>query len=333
MSSEGKMKAAFYEKQGPADEVLKVQEIPIPFPGPGQVRVKIAMSGVNPSDIKTRTGFTGKMPYPRIIPHQDGAGVIDMVGESVENSRLNQRVWIYEAQYGRSDGSAAQYVILDAKQAVSLPDNISLEVGASLGVPAITAHYCLFADGDIKDKKILVQGGAGAVGEAVILLAKWAGAWVAATVRDINDKQSVLSKGADLVIHLGSENIEDEIRKATHGAGVSKIVEVDLAANYKVDVRCLDNAGVISTYSVSSPEQIVPVPLLDLIKRNVTLRFAYVYAIPENYKIKAVTDINRCLTDGKYKPTIGQIYPLQQIDQAHKAVEMRKVKGKILISL
>lgn len=333
MSFEGKMKAAFYEKQGSAAEVLKVQEIPIPLPGPGQVRVKIAVSGVNPSDIKTRTGFTGSMPFSRIIPHQDGAGVIDLVGEGVEESRINQRVWIYEAQYGKSDGSAAEYAIVEAHRAVLLPSDVNFEVGASLGVPALTAHYCLFADGDIKGKKILVQGGAGAVGEAAILLAKWAGAWVASTVRDIKDKQGVLSKGADLVIHLGSENVEDEIRKATKGTGVSKIVEVDLAANYDVDVRCLDNTGIISTYSVSSPEQTVPVGVLDLIKRNVALRFAYVYTIPEEFKKKAVRDITNCLATGDYRPTIGKTFPLAQIDQAHEAVEMRKAKGKILVSL
>ncbi|MCS4168456.1 MULTISPECIES: NADPH:quinone reductase [Sphingobacterium] len=333
MSFEGKMKAAFYEKQGSAAEVLKVQEIPIPLPGPGQVRVKIAVSGVNPSDIKTRTGFTGSMPFSRIIPHQDGAGVIDLVGEGVEESRINQRVWIYEAQYGKSDGSAAEYAIVEAHRAVLLPSDVNFEVGASLGVPALTAHYCLFADGDIKGKKILVQGGAGAVGEAAILLAKWAGAWVATTVRDIKDKQGVLSKVADLVIHLGSENVEDEIRMATQGTGVSKIVEVDLAANYDVDVRCLDNSGTISTYSVSSPEQTVPVGVLDLIKRNVALRFAYVYTIPEEFKRKAVGDITNCLATGDYRPTIGKIFPLAQIDQAHEAVEMRKVKGKILVSL
>ncbi|QMV71102.1 NADPH:quinone reductase [Sphingobacterium paramultivorum] len=327
------MKAAFYEKQGSAAEVLKVQEIPIPLPGPGQVRVKIAVSGVNPSDIKTRTGFTGSMPFSRIIPHQDGAGVIDLVGEGVEESRINQRVWIYEAQYGKSDGSAAEYAIVEAHRAVLLPSDVNFEVGASLGVPALTAHYCLFADGDIKGKKILVQGGAGAVGEAAILLAKWAGAWVATTVRDIKDKQGVLSKVADLVIHLGSENVEDEIRMATQGTGVSKIVEVDLAANYDVDVRCLDNSGTISTYSVSSPEQTVPVGVLDLIKRNVALRFAYVYTIPEEFKRKAVGDITNCLATGDYRPTIGKIFPLAQIDQAHEAVEMRKVKGKILVSL
>jgi len=333
MEVEGKMKAAFYEKQGAATDVLKVQEIDIPLPGPGQVRVKVVVSGVNPSDIKTRTGFTGGMQYSKVIPHQDGAGIIDSVGEGVNFNRINERVWIYEAQYKKNDGSAAQYVVVDAQRAIFLPDDITFEVGASLGVPALTAHYCLFADSDLRGKRILVQGGAGAVGEAAVLLAKWAGAWVAATVRDIEDKQKVLSKGADLVIHMGIENVEDEIRRATNGEGVFKIVEVDLAANFQSDVICLGNNGVICTYSVSTPDQKVKVPILDLIKYNASLRFAYVYTIPEVSKRKAIEDITSCLLEGKYQPTIGLQFPLDQIHQAHEALEMRKVKGKILVTM
>ncbi len=158
------MRAAFYDRQGTARDVLTVGDIPDPLPGAGDVRVRVVASGINPSDIKTRTGFGGKaMPFPRIVPHQDGAGVIDAVGSGVPETRIGERVWIYMGQWGRAFGTAAEFVVVPSAQAVRLADNVSFESGASLGVPAMTAHRCLFADGDLRGKRVLVQGGAGAV--------------------------------------------------------------------------------------------------------------------------------------------------------------------------
>ena len=200
------MQAAYYERLGAAPEVLVIGDLPTPTPGPGEVRVRVAVSGLNPTDTKARTGYRGAMAYPRIIPHQDGAGVIDAVGDGVPASRVGERVWIFEAQAGRAFGTAAEYVVVPEENVVTLAPDISFEIGASLGIPALTAHQCLFADGDLQDRPVLVHGGAGVVGEAAILLAKWAGAWVATTVRSAADALSARALGADLVINMREED-------------------------------------------------------------------------------------------------------------------------------
>ncbi|CAJ0571085.1 unnamed protein product, partial [Mesorhabditis spiculigera] len=233
----------FYERQGPAHEVLCIAEIPDPQPGPGEVRVRVHVSGLNPTDLKARTGFSSAMPFTRIIPHQDGAGVIDAVGDPKEASRVGQRVWVYEAQYGRPAGTAADYVVVPSAQAVPLPDNVSFEVGASLGIPALTAHRCLFADGDIRSRNVLVQAGAGVVGTAAILLAKWAGAWVAATVR--NEEQAAVARaaGADLVLNRLNEDVAAVVKARTGNTGVDRIVDVNVKANLDIDIACLAPGG------------------------------------------------------------------------------------------
>ena len=178
------MKAAYYEKKGPAAKVLMIGDQPEPQPSAGEVRVKVQVSGINPTDTKLRGGWDGvkDMPFPRIIPHQDGAGVIDRVGAGVPPSRVGERVWIYEAQRGRAFGTCAEYVAVPADNAVALPESASFETGACLGIAGMTAHRCLFQDGGIQGQAVLVAGGAGAVGQAAIQLAKWAGARVVATV-------------------------------------------------------------------------------------------------------------------------------------------------------
>ncbi len=202
------MKAAYYEAQGAAKDVLKIGEIEKPMPKFGEVRVQLKVSGINPSDIKNRSGFLGPMSYSRVIQHQDGAGIIDSVGEGVPKSRIGERVWIYEAQAaGRSDGAAAEYVVIPADHAMKLPDNVSFEIGTCLGIPALTAHRILFSDGALTGKRVLVHGGAGVVGEAAILLAKWAGAWVATTIRKESDRDDVKQKGADLIINMKTEDV------------------------------------------------------------------------------------------------------------------------------
>ncbi|MFP3507579.1 alcohol dehydrogenase catalytic domain-containing protein, partial [Burkholderia sp. SIMBA_062] len=165
-----------------------------------EVRVRVHVSGLNPTDVKARTGFSTAMPYPRIIPHQDGAGIIDAIGVNVPANRLGERVWIYEAQYGRAAGTAAEFVVVPSDHAIHLPDNVSFEVGASLGIPALTAHRCLFSDGDLKSKRVLVHGGAGVVGTAAILLAKWAGAWVIASVTNAEQVTIARENGADQIV-------------------------------------------------------------------------------------------------------------------------------------
>ncbi|PLQ00817.1 NADPH:quinone reductase [Cupriavidus pauculus] len=325
------MKAAYYERQGKASEVLRLGDFPLPSPGPGEVRVRIHASGLNPSDIKARTGFSGPAAFPLVIPHQDGAGVIDAVGTGVAAARIGERVWLFEAQYRRAFGTAAAYTVVPARQAVLLPDNVPFTVGACLGVPALTAHRCLFADGDIKGRFILVHGGAGAVGTAAILLAKWAGAWVATTVSTPEQADAARRAGADVVIHRWSDDVAAIVKSETGQRGVDRIVDVGLQDNLDIDMNCLANGGIISAYAVNDAADHLPLPLLKTMIAGCSFRFVYIYTVPAAAKSAAVSAISQCLADGAYAPTIGMQVPLDAIVEAHEAQESGRVIGKIIV--
>jgi len=328
------VRAAFYDKQGSARQALIVGNLPDPRPGAGEVRVRVAASGINPSDIKTRTGFGGKaMPFPRIVPHQDGAGVIDAVGPGVSETRIGKRVWIYMAQWGRAFGTAAEFVVVPSLQAVTLADNVSFEIGASLGVPAMTAHRCLFADGDLRGKRVLVQGGAGAVGNAAILLAKWAGAWVAATVSREEQAEVAGAAGVDLVIDRHQEDVPQAIRSATGGHGVDRIIDVDVAANIDVAVACLARGGVVSAYSTESPQAKLAIPFFPALLGGFSFRFVYVYTMPEAAMRQATEEISACVALGAYIPQIAKTYALDAVADAHEFQESGKAVGKVLVQI
>ncbi|WLS05032.1 NADPH:quinone reductase [Shinella oryzae] len=326
------MRAAFYDRQGPAKEVLAIGELPDPQPGAGEVRVRVVASGINPSDIKTRTGFGGKpMPFPRIVPHQDGAGVIDAVGPGVSPSRVGERVWVYMAQWGRAFGTAAELVVVSSAQAVRLADHVSFEIGAALGVPAMTAHRCLFADGDLRGKRVLVQGGAGAVGNAAILLAKWAGAWVAATVSRDQQAEVARAAGADLIVNRREEDVAAAVRSATGGHGVDHIVDVDITANIDVAIASLARDGVVSAYSTESPDAKLTIPFFPALLGGFSFRFVYVYTIPASAMRQAAGEISACAASGAYAPLIAKTYDLDEVAEAHELQESGKAIGKILI--
>lgn len=327
------MKAAYYEAQGSARDVLKVGELPIPEPGPDEVRVRIHVSGLNPTDVKARTGFSSEMPYPRIIPHQDGAGVIDAVGTNVSSDRLDERVWVYEAQYGRATGTAAEFVVVPSRQAVHLPDKVSFEVGASLGIPALTAHRCLFSDGSLKGRRVLIHGGAGVVGTSAILLAKWAGAWVSTTVMSAEQAAVAKENGADLVLDRTSEDIANIILEATEGVGVDHIVDVALKSNLEINLACLFQGGVVSAYATASATDELSIPLLKAMMQGCVFRFVYIYNVPNELKQAAIADINSCLETGSYLPKIGLNMPLRNIVEAHVALESSNIIGKVLIHM
>ncbi|MCJ9669730.1 MULTISPECIES: NADPH:quinone reductase [unclassified Neorhizobium] len=326
------MLAAYYDRQGTADDVLVVGELADPEPGFGEVRVKVAISGVNPTDIKARTGFAGApMAFPRIVPHHDGAGTIDKIGPGVPEARLGERVWLYRAQYGRPYGTAAEFVVLPSNLAVRLPDNTSFETGACLGVAAITAHRCLFADGDVRGRRVLVQGGGGAVGTASILLAKWAGAWVAATVSRPEQEKVALDAGADLIINRHSEHVAAAIRNATGDAGVDRIVDVDLANNVDVDIACLAPGGVVTAYATEDPTAKLTMPFRTAMFGSYVFRFVFFTTIPDAAFQLAVKEVTACVAAGRYRPHIGLEVPMQHIAQAHAAQESGKIVGKILV--
>ena len=264
------MKAAWYERQGPPSEVLIIGETATPEPEPGEVRIRVASSGVNPGDVKKRQDTFGVgMSYPRVIPHSDGAGVIDEIGGGVSASRVGERVWCFGAQSYRPFGTAAEYVVLPSEQAVHLPDGVSFEQGACLGIPGITAHRAVHVAGsgppeggkrNVDGSTVLVQGGGGAVGQCAVGLARHAGALVITTVRSERDEAVAQRAGGHHVLRtdgLSAEEIVERIR-AHAPAGVDHIVEVAFHANITADEQLLRSGGSIATYATGDPTPTIP---------------------------------------------------------------------------
>ena len=326
------MRAAWYERYGPAAEVFQVGEMACPEPGPNEVRVRIASSGVNPSDVKSRMGSRGpEMPFPRIVPHSDGAGTIDAVGPGVAAARLGERVWTYQAQWQRPFGTAAEYVCLPAHRVVPLPDGVDFEQGACLAIPAMTAHRALFADGPIAGQVVLVTGGAGAVGSAAVQLAKWGRATVIATVSGDAKAADARQAGADVVLNYRTEDVAEQVLGLTGGQGVDRIVDVDFGGNLAVSERVLREAGTISPYSSSVREPALPYQALQ--RRNARIQFVLMYSMPEAAKRQASVDITAALEAGRLRHTIGARFPLAEIARAHEAQESGRVLGNVVVQI
>jgi len=328
------MRAAWYERQGPAREVIRIGRMARPAPGPGEVRVRIHASGLNPTDVKRRTGFGGMpMDFPRIVPHQDGAGVIETVGAGVPPNRVGERVWLYETQHGRAIGTAAEYAVVPQHQALPLPATISFAAGAALGVPYMTAHRCLFADGTIAGATVLVPGGAGAVGNAAIQLAKWGGAMVIATVSRPEQEKVARAAGADHVIDRKREDVAARVKEMTGNRGVDRIVEVSPEQNFAVAQKVLNVNGVISIYAMDRPDSALSAPLLAMLRNAVTLRWVYIYRLPQPLKDASVRDIGTALAAGALKPHIGATYTLEQVAEAHDRLDSGTLVGKAVIAV
>lgn len=323
------MKAVWYERNGPAD-IIEYGEMPDPEPGPNEVRVRVVSSGVNPSDWKRRQGLTSQMEFPRVIPNQDGAGVIDAVGPGVPQSRTGERVWLFESQFSRPFGTGAEYTVQPSGHAVRLPESTSFEMGAGLGVPAMTAHRCVFADGPVTGKTVLVTGGAGAVGHYAIQLAKLGGATVISTVSSEEKAQIALAAGADHTINYREGDTAARIFDVTGGMGVDHIVEVDMAANFPVSLQALRSSGVLAVYSAGSAQG--PTVPLKFKSSNVTVRMVLVYDMPEPAKATAITDITSWLEQGKLTNFPGPNFPLEQLKDAHLAVEGGAI-GKVIVDV
>ena len=319
------MRAAIYDRHGPATQVLRVVDIERPEPGPGEVRVKITCSGVNPTDWKARGGVTPRPMDGFQIPHHDGAGVIDAVGEGVDPGRIGQRVWIYLAAAGRRWGTAAEWTVVPADRAVPLPDGVSAELGASLGVPAMTAHRCLFADGPVDGRTILVPGGAGAVGHFAIQLAKFFGARVVTTVSSQEKAELAKNAGADLVVNYRESSAADEI--SSFGP-VDRIIEVALGANLQLDLAVISPGGVIVSYAADGNDPVLPIRAC--MTANLVLRFVLLYGLSAEALHQAAKDITAALTAGALTELPLHKFSLEDIAAAHEAVE-HGVVGKVLV--
>ena len=327
------MRAAWYERNGPARDVIEVGDIPTPDPGPGEVRVKLRTSGVNPSDVKNRGGWRGRtISFPRVIPHSDGAGVIDAVGEGVPRTRLGERVWTYNAQWRRPFGTAAEYVVLPSAQAVRLPENIDFAEGSCLGIPTLTAHRSVFADGPVRGLTVLVSGGAGAVGHYAVQLARWGGATVITTVSSSEKAERARAAGASHVVNYRTENVVERVRDITAGEGVDRIVEVEFGGDLATDLAVLRSNGVIAAYG-SDAEPEPRLPFYSLISQGVTVHYLLMYILPEAALQAALADITACLEGGVLQHAIARRFPLEETAAAHEAVESHQMIGNVVVDI
>ena len=323
------MLAAWYEKNGPAADVMKVGELPDPAPAAGEVRVRLHTSAVNPSDVKARAG-SRKIAWERVVPNSDGAGVIDQVGAGVDAARSGQRVWTFNGQWQRPYGTSAQYITLPAALAVPLPDHITFEQGACLGIPVMTAHRCLFAEGPIKGKTVLVTGGAGVVGHYAIQLAKWAGATVVTTISSAAKAAHAKAAGADAVIDYRTENVVARIKAET--GGVDHVVDVDFGKNLAVTAQVLRPNGVVTSYaSMGDPKPALP--YYDLFALNPVLRPVLVYTMNDDAKAQAHADIARWSQETTPVFAIAERFALADVVHAHLAVERGAKIGHVVMNI
>ena len=327
------MKAIIYTSFGPAAEVLNLQDIGSTPPGKGEVQVDLHFSGVNPSDVKARAGAragVSELPYPSIIPHSDGAGVVSQVGDGVDPSRIGERVWIWNAQWQRPFGTAATLCVLPSEQAVPLPDSTSLETGAILGIPGLTAAHTVFSAGDVRGKTVLVQGGGGTVGFLAVQLAKWGGARVIATASAAAHDR-VKAAGADIVLDYTAPDLTEQVLKAADGL-VDRIIEVEFGANATLDTAVIAPNGAIVCYG--SAKEMEPVlPFYPLMFKAVTLDLALVYILTSAQRDHAIQKLTDALRQDALKCPIEQIYPLSECAAAHDAVAAGKRSGAILLDV
>ncbi len=323
------MRAAWYERNGSAREVLRVGDMPDPEPGPGEVRVRVHASGVNPSDWKTRSG-SRPMVAPRVIPHSDGAGIVDQVGPGVDPTRVGERVWIWNGQWKRPFGTAAEFIVLPSEQAVPLPETVTLEAGACLGIPALTAHRAVTVDGSPEGQTVLVAGGAGAVGHYAIQISKLLGAArVIATVSSPDKARHALEAGADEVIDYKREDVTERVMALTGGRGADRVVEVDIAGNAALLPKVVARDGLCVVYGSNAPQACLDFG--PMILSGAAVRFFIVYELSPEARQRGIADLTRWMTDSRLRHSIGATFPLDAVVEAHELVESGRVIGNVVV--
>ncbi|MEN3386635.1 MAG: NADPH:quinone reductase [Hyphomicrobiales bacterium] len=323
------MRAAYYEKNGSAAEVLHVAEVETPQPGPGEVRIKLKTSGVNPSDVKTRAGLARKIAFPRVIPQSDGAGVIDSVGAGVSASRVGERVWTWNGAWKRPFGTAAEYIVLPEAQAVKLPDTVSFEAGACLGIPALTAWHAIDIAGTNSDMTLLIAGGAGAVSHYAIQFAKARGATVLTTVSSPEKAKIAREAGADVTIDYKTENVGERVQALTKG-GVDAVIELDLTANAALLPSVLRPYGTMVVYGTGPQVQF---PGTFCLVNNITVKFMLVYELTTAARTRAIEDITRMMEAGRLMHNVAATFPLADIIKAHETVEQGRAIGNVVMEI
>jgi len=324
------MRAAWYEKQGPAREVLTAGEMPDPVPAAGEVRIRVAASGINPGDLKKRQDAFGYgMAYPRVIPHSDGAGHVDQVGGGVSREWIGRSVWCYGAQSYRPFGTAAEFTVVPLDQVAPLPENVPMDQGACLGIPGITAHRAVHVGGTVTGRTILVQGAAGAVGLCAVQLARYAGARVIGTIRSSSEEATARKAGAQEVLRNDQE-MRDRVR-ALAPEGVDHIVEVAFGANIEADVELLKMGGSIATYATNI--ETLTIPFWQMVFKNIGLFFLGSDDFAKDAKISAAHALNGALEAGWSGFEISERVPLAEIARAHELVEHPTRPGRVVVTL
>lgn len=332
------MRAAWYDRTGPAAEVLELGELEDPRPGPGEVLVRVRASGVNPADVKRRAGWRGMaMGHPRVVPHCDGAGEIVGTGEGVDAGRVGERAWLWNAQGGydgpgRAFGTAAELIALPSAQAVPLPEALSFDEGACLGVPAMTAHRAVFADGPVEGLTVLVQGAGGAVGHFAVQFAALAGARVIGTAGSAARAGHARAAGAEVVLDRHRDPVAERVLDLTRGRGADRIVDVDFGANLGTTVAALRTNGVIAAYS-STANPTPTFPYYDLAFRGATLRLIQGFALPAEARDRGEAAIAELAGRGALQVAVGERRPLNDIASAHALAEAGAVVGNVVLSL
>jgi len=326
------MRAAYYTEQGAAADVLRIGEQPTPQPGPGEVRVRLVTSGVNPSDWKVRKGGFGRaLSAPLIIPHSDGAGCIDAVGSGVPPDRVGERVWLWNAQWKRPFGTAAQWIALPSDQAVRLPDAVDFDAGACLGIPAFTAMHAVQLAQAAPGSTLLVSGGAGSVGHFAIQIAKARGARVLTTVSGDTKAEHARSAGADATINYRTEDVGARVQALTGGAGVDAVIEMDLANNAAAYPKVLRPRATVAVYGMARAE--AALPSLWMMQNAITLKFLFVYELTPAERGAALEAITGMLEGGALRHAVALRLPLDRIAEAHDRVERGDVMGNVVLEI
>ncbi|WP_187432278.1 Quinone oxidoreductase 1 [Roseobacter fucihabitans] len=328
------MRAISYTRFGKARDVLAMTQCASPDPGAGEVCVALAFSGVNPSDVKARAGArpgVTKPPFEQIIPHSDGSGTILSVGAGVDPARIGQRVWIWNGQWQRAFGTAATHITLPSAQAVELPDHVSFETGAVLGIPGLTAAHTVFGNGNVTGQTVLIQGGAGTVGFLAVQLAKWGGARVIATARGAGI-QRCKDAGADVVLDYTAPDLAEQILAANAGQPLQRIVEVEFGRNIDTDTAIIAPNGVIAAYG-SAAEMTPRLAFGPLLFKAVTIDIVLIYLLADTARAAAIARLHGALRDGALECPVQSIHALSQTAQAHESVENGGRDGAVLIDV
>ncbi|SMC36617.1 NADPH:quinone reductase [Polynucleobacter kasalickyi] len=326
------MRAATYHQFGKAEDVLRIEHLAIPKAGPNQVVVKMFACGMNPSDTKLRSGTSRQLTDSWQIPSSDGAGIVHELGSGVPSFHVGQRVWVFNAAFLRPNGTAAEYCLVEDWMVVPLPDTLSFQEGACLGIPVMTAHRCLFSDGELQGKTVLVAGGAGVVAHYAIQLAKWGGATVITTVSSDEKAHHATLAGADYVINYKKENVAYRVDEITGHQGVDRIVEVDFGANLHLNAQILKPGGVSVMYAyVAAPNMPLPIPAL--MSKNITLKFTLIYTITPEQRRQILSDIKVWIAAKKPIFAIAHEYPLEEVVQSHLAIEGGQKIGHIILNI